>query len=33
MEVLWTAVSYAVFAGGLALAAYILMSWLRSGMH
>ena len=31
MEVLWTAISFAVVASGALLAAYILVYWLRAG--
>jgi hypothetical protein len=33
MEVLWTTVSYAVFASGLAIAGYIVARWIASGRH
>jgi len=33
MEVLWTTASYAVFAGGALLAAFILARWLGAGRH
>ena len=31
VEILWTTVSYAVFASGLALAGYIVARWIASG--
>lgn len=33
MEVLWTAVSYAVFASGVALAGYVMIHWIGSARH
>jgi hypothetical protein len=33
MEVLWTAVSYAVFASGVALAGYVIIHWIDSTRH
>jgi len=33
MEVLWTTASYAVFASGAVLAAYILARWLGVRRH
>ncbi len=33
MDVVWTAASFAVFASGVVLAAYILAGWLGVGRH
>lgn len=33
MEVLWTTVTYAVFAGPIVLAGYIFARWLGAGRH
>jgi hypothetical protein len=33
MEVLWTSVSYVLFASGAVLAASILVTWLGAGRH
>jgi hypothetical protein len=33
MEVLWTAVSYLIFASGVALAAYVMIYWIGSARH
>ena len=33
MDVLWTAVSFAIFASGLALAGYVMIRWIGSVRH
>ena len=33
MEVLWTAVSFAIFASGIVIAGYIVFKWLAPPRH